>query len=144
MNWIETLQTGDELISAKSNDAAIKHHAVAIRYPNNPVVFVMDNDVDSGVKLQKITQYLKENSLIRINRLFATRLQKMEILKRVKQVIGASYDVFKFNCEHLANYLRFGTPESKQLKKYVFIFLSLIVVIIIACVLIPAERKKAT
>ena len=62
MAWHYSLQTGDELISAKSNDAFIKHHAVVVRYPNDPRVYVVDNDTETGVKMQLFNEYEKENN----------------------------------------------------------------------------------
>jgi hypothetical protein len=142
MSWFLSLETGDELISGKGTDASIKHHAVVIRYPNNPMPFVVDNDAETGVKQHSIIDYIKENNILYINRLFACPAHKGRILKRLKAVIGGAYHLFKFNCEHFANYLRFGKPESKQLRN--FILGSVLVVSIFALVYALAHKSNTS
>ena len=137
---MKSLDTGDELVSAKSIDSLIKHHAVVVRHPNTKIPFVYDNDIVQGVSFHKLNDYLNLNNIITITPFRGTYQEKRNIIDRAKKSLGASYCLFRFNCEHFSSYLRTGTPHSRQLRR-ILIWGAVVIAAALAIVYLLKKKK---
>lgn len=113
------LQTGDEIISSNSQKSLIKHHGVAINYPNDSTTYIVDNNIGQGVGIHSLKSYLRNNKVIQINKRWASMESKKTIRNRINSTLGTPYSLLTFNCEHFSNFVRFGKVSSKQVIKRV-------------------------
>lgn len=125
------LKPGDAIVSRfKEKKAGMKglvhyvvilDHDTAIRnVPETGVTLISMDDV--AVTYQEVTKIER----------FKGGPGELELLyQRAKQVLGKAYDLVEFNCESLANYLRYGQKKSRQVE-FVFLWICLGILALIA------------
>lgn len=107
------LQLGDRLIREK--DLFSKHHGIYIGIYNG-VPLVAENQIGKGVQYISLYDFLlgNSNNLIRIVKFQGTEGLRKNIIPRINQLIGRQYSLLLFNCEHFAELIQNGKPNSKQ------------------------------
>jgi hypothetical protein len=76
----------------------------------------------------------------RIERFQGSLLELQALYVRAKEVLGKPYDLLSFNCESLANYLRFGKPTSRQ----VISVMVMVVLLVLAFIAFALGISRAT
>lgn len=98
------------------------------------------NMPDEGVNMISMDKVAEDYEEIeRIERFQGSPSQLSKLLHRAKRSIGRKYDLIKFNCESLANYLRFGSPFSRQVTNCI---IGTILSVVIIYVVVSAIFKR--
>jgi hypothetical protein len=77
---------------------------------------VAENQNSIGVRYATLEEALAGNSVIRYEQFGGTDSQRSLVIPRINQMIGTSYDLMAFNCEHFARFIASGKMESIQVK----------------------------
>ena len=101
---------GDRLVREKGG-IVTKHHAV---YVGNG--WVAENQVKVGVRYITVQRFLREGKLVRVERFGGNYWQRQTVLQRVESLIGESYRLLSYNCEHFVNEVLHGMPKSQQIE----------------------------
>lgn len=89
------------------------------------------NMPDTGVCLITMEEVAVQYKVVdRVERFSGGLTELQAMYERVQETLGKPYDLLSFNCESLANYLRFGKPTSKQVISIAVMFFFLVVAII--------------
>jgi len=108
------LKPGDVIIGPKSEIGIVKHFVVFRGFDHLGNAVYMDNNVRLGVRVMSEAQFLQENQPSGFRRFLGSEFQRLEAIKRADSMYGYPYNIEKFNCEHFANYVQFGTVSSEQ------------------------------
>jgi len=111
---IRDLQSGDRLIF-KIAHLGITHHAIFLidKYGQG---WVAENRKIVGIRFVKIEQYTWTGSPeIIVKKFIGGEAARQQAFERAINIHG-NYDLFFFNCEHYANYIQFGSLQSKQVE----------------------------
>lgn len=107
------LKTGDRLVRSKG--ILSKHHGIFAAYENG-VAWIAENQSGKGVQYVQLSEFLLNDpdTLERIEKFNGTEHQRASIVPRINNLLGTSYDLINFNCEHFAEYVQNGKAKSRQ------------------------------
>jgi hypothetical protein len=112
------LQPGDAIIAKKRLVGVFDHFIVYMGIYSGNYLFIA-NDATGGVKWfseYEVAALVPNFEPVRVRKFEGNFVQRQWALTRAKEEIGKKYDLFNFNCEHLANYIQYGIRESKQVQ----------------------------
>lgn len=89
------------------------HYIVYIGWRNGAHV-VAENQAGIGVRIVALEEALAGRRIIRFEKFGGTDSQRNLVLPRIQQMLGKSYDLVVFNCEHFARWIAAGRPSSNQ------------------------------
>jgi hypothetical protein len=108
---IYNLKIGDLIVRQKGPFST--HFMVYVGIQNG-IPMVAENQNDVGVRFNSLKNALAGNDIKRFEKFGGTEAQRSLVIPRIKNLIGKSYDLIIFNCEHFARYIASGNAESKQ------------------------------
>ena len=111
-----SLQPADVIIAKKRGWQVLDHYIAYLGYLNGYDQYTA-NDLHYGVRLynnREVNELLKSFEPTRIRKFRGTVWERDQAIERAISQIGARYNLINFNCEHLANYIQFGTSRSNQ------------------------------
>lgn len=109
----ETLRIGDLIVREKG---PFTTHFMVYVGKRNGVPMVAENQSVVGVRFITLSKALANNAIKRFEKFGGTGSQRRLVLPRSKELLGKSYDLIVFNCEHFARWIANGKSESKQVK----------------------------
>lgn len=105
------LKTGDRLIRAKGPLST--HHGIYVGIYNG-LPMVAENQIGHGVRYVSLETFMSGNPLREIRRFSGTQEQRQAIIPRINRLLGKSYDLLNFNCEHFAELIQNNRTHSRQ------------------------------
>ena len=109
------LRPGDVIIGPKSNFNIVQHYVVYLGVDEWGNDLYAENKIGHGVRIIYHKQFTAENpTCTRIQRFIGNDYQRNEAIQRALSLVGRSYDMTTFNCEHFANYVQSHQVKSKQ------------------------------
>ena len=108
---ISNLKIGDLIVRQKGPFST--HFMVYVGIQNG-IPMVAENQNDVGVRFNSLKNALAGNVIKRLEKFGGTEAQRRLVIPRIKNLLGKSYDLIIFNCEHFARYIASGNAESKQ------------------------------
>ncbi|HZE84440.1 MAG TPA: lecithin retinol acyltransferase family protein [Puia sp.] len=129
------LQTGDRLIRQKGPFSS--HHVIFVQTSNGPLV--AENQAGKGVQYVTLEDFLRNagTGTIQIQKFSGTEADRQAVISRINALIGTSYNLVNFNCEHFAELIQTGVAVSKQVGAAV-----LSALLIGICLAIAGGRKR--
>ncbi len=127
------LNPGDTIVSSfREKVAGLKSLFHFIVYlGDGKAIHNMPVEGVSLVSMEEVANHYRE--VHRIERFEGGDNELQLLYERAREVLGKPYDLLSFNCESLANYLRYGKATSKQVIAFA-VMLVLAVIAIIAFV----------
>jgi hypothetical protein len=105
-----TLFAGDRIVVPKSELRFAQHHAI---FDGEGGFY--ENKAGTGVVRTPIAEFFNGvTSVTEIRRFMGSDRQIREALSRAESLIGKSYNLVQFNCEHYADFIQYGQARSKQ------------------------------
>lgn len=120
---------GDEIVVPKSNWNLVQHHAIYLGYDYNGIDWMIENNVNAGVRLITANDFFGQVTQINaINPFKGTNAQRKALVQKALTSVGQPYSLINFNCQHFTSELLTGKRESYQVQ-YVATALAALVVI---------------
>lgn len=120
---------GDEIVVPKSNWNLVQHHAIYLGYDYNGIDWMIENNVNAGVRLITANDFFGQVTQINaINPFKGTNAQRKALVQNALASVGQPYSLINFNCQHFTSELLTGKRESYQVQ-YVATALAALVVI---------------
>lgn len=113
------LQPADRIIEPIFSTGLSKHHAIYLGVDNLGTEWIAENYKFKGVRLVKATMYFQKGKLIKVKKFHGSYQQRISAVKRALSLLGKSYDLIDFNCEHYAEYVQNGKAKSEQVQQVV-------------------------
>jgi hypothetical protein len=110
---ISTLKIGDLIVRQKG---PFSTHFMVYVGIHNGVQMVAENQSGIGVRFTSLANALAGNVIKRFEKFGGTDSQRSLVIPKIKNLLGRSYDLVVFNCEHFARWIATGKIESKQVK----------------------------
>jgi hypothetical protein len=110
---ISTLKIGDLIVRQKG---LFSTHFMVYVGIHNGVRMVAENQSGIGVRFTSLANALAGNVIKRFEKFGGTDSQRNLVIPKIKNLLGTSYDLVVFNCEHFARWISTGKIESKQVK----------------------------
>jgi Lecithin retinol acyltransferase len=133
------LKPGDTIVSRfKEFKGGLKGlvHYITVLTPE----WAIHNLPETGVALISMDKVAEDYREVQKVERFEGGPTELEcLIARAKKVMGRPYHLLQFNCESLANYLRYGRPESKQVLA-VMLVLVLAIIALIGFVIAAGRR----
>jgi uncharacterized protein YycO len=108
---------GDEVVVPKSSWNLIRHHAVYLGYDNKGIDWMIENNVDEGVRLITADAFFKQVIQINaINRFKGTNAERKALVQKALASVGQPYRLIDFNCQHFTSELLTGKRVSYQVQ----------------------------
>lgn len=107
------LKIGDLIVRKKG---PFSTHFMVYVGMQHGVQMVAENQSGVGVRFTSLANALAGNAIMRFEKFGGTEAQRNLVIPRIKQLLGKSYDLVVFNCEHFARWIATGNIESKQVK----------------------------
>lgn len=108
---------GDEIVVPKSGWNLIQHHAVYLGYDSKGIDWMIENNVDEGVRLITADAFFKQVIQInKINRFKGSNSQRKVLVQKALASVGQPYSLIDFNCQHFTSELLTGKRVSYQLQ----------------------------
>ena len=95
---------------------------------------VVHNDKSKGVVLATLADFSGEAAVVLHKPATGDYFQREATANRAFSLIGKEFDLFRFNCEHAANFIQSGQAKSPQLEGALFV---------IACIVIAFAARGA-
>ena len=110
------LSPADRIIVPKSAANIIQHHGIYVGYDANGQHWFLENHHVGGVRYITAENFFKGISAdkIRIQHFTGYQSQRSDAVNVAKSMVGRSYDLLRYNCEHYSNEVQYGKPESTQ------------------------------
>jgi hypothetical protein len=110
---LNTLRTGDLIVRQKGPFST--HYIVWIGWKNG-VQVVAENHNGEGVRYTSLEEALAGKPIKRLENFGGTESQRSLVISEINKMLGRSYDLVVFNCEHFARWISTGRTESKQVE----------------------------
>lgn len=124
-----SIRPGDEIVVPKSNWNLVQHHAIYIGYDYNGTDWMIENNVNAGVRLITADDFFNQVIQINaINRFKGTNAQRKALVQKALVSIGQPYSLINFNCQHFTSELLTGKRESYQVQNVFAVLLAAVVI----------------
>lgn len=111
---LSSLKIGDLIVRAKG---IVSTHYLVYLGKKLCVHMVAENQLGHGVRIVTLDEALNGNNIIRFEPFGGQEHERMMVHERVNNLLGKTYNLIAFNCEHFARLIAEGKVESKQVKK---------------------------
>lgn len=108
---MNSLRTGDLIVRQKGPWST--HYIVWIGWQNG-VQVVAENQIGHGVRYISLNEALAGNPIKRFEKFGGTESQRQLVIHKINALLGKSYDLVVFNCEHFARWIATGKMSSSQ------------------------------
>lgn len=120
------LQPADRIKEPIFQTGLSKHHSIYLGMDQYGQEWISENHWQHGVRLVKADEYFKEGNTYTIVPFEGTYLERISAVKRALAILGKTYDLIRYNCEHYASYVQTGKAESKQVWNAIFFALAIL------------------
>ena len=110
---LNTLKMGDLIVREKGPFTT--HYIVWIGWQKG-VAVVAENHNGHGVRYTSLEQALAGMPIKRFEKFGGSELQRRLVISQINKLLGKSYDLIVFNCEHFARWISTGQFVSNQVK----------------------------
>lgn len=110
---LNTIRTGDLIVRQKGPFST--HYIVWIGWQNG-IQVVAENHNGDGVRYTSLEEALAGRPIKRLEKFGGTESQRSLVISEINKMLGRSYDLVVFNCEHFARWISTGRTESKQVQ----------------------------
>lgn len=111
------LQPADRIVEPLFQTALSKHHAIFLGEDAYGREWIAENDFNEGVRIIKADDFFNSfRKIERIEKFLGSVPQARLAVKRALALAGKPYNLITYNCEHYANEVQHGKPESKQVQ----------------------------
>lgn len=107
------LKTGDIIVRTKGIFST--HFMVYIGLIEGKTV-VAENQLGHGVRYVTLEEALNGNTIIRTEKFKGMEHERSHVVPRINSMLGKSYNLTKFNCEHFARFIAEGKARSRQVR----------------------------
>lgn len=108
---------GDEIIVPKSGWNIIQHHALYLGYDCQGTDWMIENNVDEGVRLITADAFFNQAVQINaINRYKGSNVQRKALVQKALASVGQPYSLIDYNCQHFTSELLTGKRVSYQVQ----------------------------
>ncbi len=107
------LKTGDLIVRAKGIFST--HYMVYIENQGSNII-VAENQNGFGVRYVTLAEALKGNAIVRFEKFGGSDYERNTVVSKINTILGKSYDLVAFNCEHFARMISQGKPKSMQVE----------------------------
>ena len=105
--------------------------------------WAIHNQPETGVVMIPMEEVAESYPEVhRIERFQGGKTELQQLYARVRETLGKNYDLLHFNCESLANYLRFGVAKSSQV--IAMAILTAIIVLAVIAIIIRFLRSSGS
>jgi Lecithin retinol acyltransferase len=111
-------QVGDVI---KVNCGVYWHVGVYVGWRAGDSRDVVHNDKNQGVIPSTLAEFSGGRPVMLHRQAVGDWHERKRIARRAIDLIGAKYDLWKFNCEHAASLAQTGKAESPQIAAFVFL-----------------------
>jgi len=108
------LQPADRLIEPIFQTGLSKHHSIYLGGDAQGVEWIAENYKFKGVRLVKASDFFRSRKKMQVQSFQGNYLEREIAVSRALSLLGASYDLIDFNCEHYAEFVQTGKAASKQ------------------------------
>lgn len=110
---LSSLKIGDLIVRKKG---IFSTHFMVYIGMQKGVHMVAENQTGVGVRYTSLEQALAGNAIERFEKFGGTEAQRNMVIPRIESLLGKTYDLVVFNCEHFARWIANNKVESKQVK----------------------------
>lgn len=111
------LRPADRIIEPIFATGFSKHHAIYLGMDHQGTEWIAENYKFRGVRLVKAIDYFQKGKLIKVRKFHGSYRDRIQAVKRALSLLGKPYDLIDFNCEHYAEYVQNGKPQSEQVNR---------------------------
>jgi len=116
---IYNLQPADRIVTPLFKTEITQHHAIYLGFNELGQELIAENHINDGVRIITAVQFLGENpKLTRIQKFQGNSFQRNLAVNKAASLIGTTYDLFHYNCEHYAEEIQYGIARSKQVNNF--------------------------
>lgn len=109
------LQPADRIVVPKSQWRVVQHHAIYLGKNALGVDLIAENNSDYGVRIITADNFFRTvGDITRIEKFKGTNHQRQESIKRAIKLVGTTYNLINFNCEHYSNLVQHKISKSDQ------------------------------
>ncbi|OLY95708.1 Lecithin retinol acyltransferase [Cnuella takakiae] len=91
-----------------------KHHSIYLGVDALGTEWIAENHKFNGVRLVKALDFFRNKNDITVEGFSGEYRERVAAVKRALSLLGKSYDLISYNCEHYASYVQTGKAESRQ------------------------------
>lgn len=111
------LEIGDCILLPLFETGLTKHFAIYLGRDEYGREIIVQNLAGVGVHLADAADFFaKASRIARIEKFNGNIYQQNHVIQRALTLLGTSYNLLTYNCEHFANEVRYGKRESTQVK----------------------------
>jgi len=109
------LKPGDRIVTPLFQTQVSKHHIIYAGRDEVGRDWFIENRVFHGVRLFGLEEFQTiAKAISRIERFPGNEFQREMAVRRAMNLIGKSYNLVSYNCEHFANEVQCGVAKSDQ------------------------------
>lgn len=134
------LDVGDCVIIRKSIADMVRHFGVCVgldRYGNH---LIAENHWRFGVRIVTLDTFLDGEHPHAVEPFQGNYWKRQQVVARVNERVGRTYNVALYNCEHFANDVRYGRVESQQVRIAVGVLLAILFLVFVLPKLVKRAR----
>jgi hypothetical protein len=113
-----SLETGDMIAVTR---LGFKHVGIYVGPRGFDGSCVVHNRKQEGVILSTLADFSGNSKVFILQKASGNFYEREMIAQRALSLLGSKYDLFKFNCEHAANYAQRGVSQSPQIAAAVIV-----------------------
>ena len=126
------LQPADRIVEPLFQTGVTKHHSIYLGEDFSGQEWIAENHKIKGVQIITAKGFFSPTKQIaRIEKFNGSNQARKEAVQRALQLAGKPYNLLNYNCEHYANEVLTGRPESKQVTNA---FVGLFVLIVLGAI----------
>ncbi len=111
---IYNLKIGDLIVRSKG---LISTHYMVYVGMQNGVRMVAENQIGEGVRYKTLSEAIRGQGIVRFEKFGGKDYERTLVIPRINKLLGKSYNLIAFNCEHFSRWIATGKLESKQVEK---------------------------
>lgn len=113
--YLNTLQLAGRLVIPKNGLSLVQHHAIYLGKDNNGNRMYIESAIGRGVQIVNEAYLFRDcYEFTRVERFTGNQQKRNNAVQLATQLIGKSYDLLNFNCEHYANMVQHQKSYSNQ------------------------------
>jgi hypothetical protein len=110
------LRPADRIINPIFATGLSKHHAIYLGMDYHGVEWISENYQGKGVRMVRADNFFRRNKKFQIQKFDGVQTDREAAIKRALTELGKPYDLFKYNCEHYAEYVQHNRIFSEQVE----------------------------
>ena len=112
------LKPADRIVAPLFQTGLTKHHAIFLGTDRHGQEWIAENHYTEGVRIISASTFFKTNKIDRVERFKGNLYERRIALEKARRLVGKSYNLLSYNCEHYANEVLNGKVESQQIATF--------------------------